>query len=129
MRVLPNPIMNPGESQFSQYDVVFDVEDEDVDEVFALNYHTTFWNSFQRVEREFVGVRISHPTDRVIFSVVFPFEPEVSQLTFQRSRIGDNNNNITESDPTYEIRDNMVTWSIENPETEWMYWLYWTWPN
>ena len=123
------PDYGPGENQFSQYDVVFDVENKGVDTVFELDYNTTFWNSFQRVEREFVGVRISHPTVQVTFSVVFSFEPQGSQLTFQRSRAGDNNNRITESDPVYEIRDNIVTWVIKNPEIEWMYWLYWTWPN
>ena len=123
------PDYEPGESRFSQYDVVFDVENESVGEDFSLDYNTTFWNSFQREEREFVGVRISHPTDRVTFSVSFHFEPRISQLTFQRSRTGDNNNRITESDPAYENSRQHGDVVHRESRHRGMYWLYWTWPN
>ena len=87
--------------------MIFDVETES--EKFDLDYHTTFWNSFQRAEEEFVGVRISHPTDSVTLSVVFHFEPNASQFTFQRSPVGDNNNRTTKQNPDYEIQGETVT--------------------
>ena len=125
---LAEPAYGRGESQFDQYDVMFDVEGEN-DDIFVLDYHTTFWNSFQRAEEEFVGVGIHNPTTRVTFSVALPFAPEKTQLAFKRSKIGSNDDHLTEPNPNYQIDGKVVKWEITNPTIDWMYWLYWTWPS
>ena len=124
---------NPG---MREWDLVFDISQEKVNQPFPIEFSVTFWNAFQRSDQWWGGFRVLHPTDRAVYVIAFPpsKHPRPEVLVFESVAAAGGEPSPIKPKPE-EVRYTLdkeggidsLEWTLTNPLMNRSYRVGWKW--
>lgn len=115
-----------------EWELRVDVSDEPIDEPFPVSFNVTFWNAFQ--DELWAGFRVLHPSENVIFRIIFPAGNSPSIVKYQRVKPSGAAEDFTPEHiellldtKSEDSAARVLTWTERGIPPDYSYRLHWTW--
>jgi len=125
--------VRPGTNRFDKYVYDFDVSNESVGKVFALDYEMIRWNTHQGKPHWWHGKVIDYPTELLMFAFVFPSSrPSPSNALTLKDYDSVKETHLSEGKDYLVERSSdalTVTFTVRNPKYHFGYLYYFDWQD
>ena len=114
----------------TRYNVLLDVEDQELDVLFELQLRSVRYGGFRDPKTEWAATAVVQPTTEVVFELQFPAEKPASNFRFSKSPRIDNRNYSPITPPKDLIDDsqpNKLVWKSPYPKLGYAYRVDWDW--
>lgn len=115
-----------------EWELRVDVSKEPIDEPFPVSFNVTFWNAFQ--DELWAGFRVLHPSENVVFRILFPGNNSPSIVRYQRVKPSGSAEDFTPErvELVVDSRNEgstarILTWTERAIPPDYSYRLHWTW--